>query len=74
MDNEFKLKTAVLSDSLSFEYSDETIKAKTSKTKDNDSKKEFINEKTVPGIELNFELLKSKKKRIRSVIKKNHSK
>ncbi len=59
MDNEFKLKTAVLSESISFEYSDETIKAKNSKTKDNDSKKEFINEKTVPGIELSFELLRS---------------
>ena len=37
LDNDFKLKTAVLSDKISFEYSDETIKAKKSKTKENEN-------------------------------------
>ena len=51
-DNDFKLITSVLSDNISFEFSDETITAKKSKTKLNDHKKDFVIEKTVTGVEL----------------------
>ena len=66
-DNDFKLITSVLSDDISFQFADQTILGKKSKIKLNDHKKEFPNEITVPSIELNVELIKYKKKRIRSI-------
>ena len=45
-DNDYKLLTSVLSDKVSFELSNETTKAKSSKRKENDHKKEFIWEKS----------------------------
>ena len=62
--------TSVLSDSISFEFSNDTIKAKKTKNKLNYNKNDFIPEKTVPGTELYFEILKAKKKRIRSTVLK----
>jgi hypothetical protein len=73
-DNDFKLITSVLSDDISFQFADQTILGKKSKIKLNDHKKEFPNEITVPSVELNVELIKSKKKRIRSTILKNNAK